>query len=571
MNGAFHITHEAAQKIGGIGAVLSGICTTNIYQEHYAKTIFYGPLFQDQPGNSDRLGQDSTILFSTLDQIDQTTYGSKLKEISDYYHIDIVYGQKEIYDDIDPNKKASVDIILLGIKNIRKDQLDIFKFRLWERFRFSCEKYEQDWDFEQYLRIAIPARAFINLFFSSEDQIDYYSHEYMGVATCLNILMDKKPGEKLLFYAHEVSTARMVTEKISGHDVSFYHLLKEDCENKVTMEERFGSFEHFSRNELIKRASLFDEILAVGDWVKSEYMYLNPDVNPNIINICYNGIPFKKAEYSEKTQSRKKIQNYCENLFNYTPDIILTHVSRLVISKGLWRDISLLEELDHYFHEKKLKGFFILLSSLIGTGRPSNDIMNMEKNFGWPVWHEKEWPDLVGYENDIFWSLHYFNAKSKSIKGVFLNQYGFDQNRLGKRFPEDTTFSDLRLASDLEIGLSIYEPFGIAQIETVPYGGIAVVSRACGCAFLLENGWKNKDLIPFHIIDFAETMKKDYQWEQLSGDQRNHIEKQIIKQEAKHVFRKLPKNEVEREKLFNLCQSESSYLEWEAITRNILI
>ncbi len=570
MKGAIHITHEAAQKIGGIGAVLSGLCTTNIYQNFYHKTFFFGPLFQDKVGITDRLGPNSKVLFSSLDGIKQSIYDQKLQDIVDLYHIDVIYGQKEIFDDIDPQKKAFVDIILLGIKNIRKDLLDTFKFRLWENFRFSCEKFEQDWDFEQYLRIAIPIRSLVNIFFQDSDTIDYYSHEYMGVATCLNILMDKTEHERIIFYAHEVSTARMVTEKLTGHDISFYHLLKNDKEYEIKLEERFGSYAHFSRNELVKLASLFDEILAVGDWVKSEYLYLNPATDNSIINICYNGIPIRKISYEQKQESRKKLQTYCENLFNFTPDVIMTHVSRLVISKGLWRDISLLEELDNIFAEKKIKGFFILLSSLIGTGRPSNDILNMEKDYGWPVWHKENWPDLVGYENDVFWSLHYFNAKSKAIKGIFLNQYGFEKSQLGNRFPDETNFSDLRIASDMELGMSIYEPFGIAQIETVPYGGIAVVSRACGCAFLLEKGWKNENIKAFHIIDFAENLKKEYPWATLTSDQRSIIEKQIIKREVKQIFKKIPKTDKEREKLFNICQRETSYLEWEDICKGIL-
>jgi starch synthase len=33
---------------------------------------------------------------------------------------------------------------------------------------------------------------------------------------------------------------------------------------------------------------------------------------------------------------------------------------------------------------------------------------------------------------------------------------------------------------------SVYEPFGIAQIETVPFGGLAVLSSSCGAAKFLE-------------------------------------------------------------------------------------
>lgn len=570
MKGAIHITHEAARKIGGIGAVLAGLCTTQVYQNYYHRTFFYGPLFDDQPHTPDRLGENAKILYSSLDNIKASLYDRNFDEICDKFNIHLVYGQKEIFDEIHPNNRVTVDIILLGIKNIRKDLLDIFKFMLWEKFHFNCQLYEQDWDFEQYLRIALPIRNIMNIFFNTSDQLDYYSHEYMGVCTCLNILNKKTAQEKVLFYAHEVSTARVITEGISGHDISFYNIIDNDLAHKICLEERFGSQKHNSRNELIKCASLFDKILAVGDWVKLEYEYVNPQVNPEIIQVCYNGIPVRRIDFEHKLASREKIKQYCERLLNFTPDIIMTHVSRLVISKSFWRDISMLEELDKYFTENHIKGFYIILASLIGPGRSGSEIQSMESEYGWPVLHKENWPDLVGYENDVYWSLNYFNAKSQSIKGVFINQYGFEKERLGNRFPDNCDFSDLRIASDLEFGMSIYEPFGIAQIETVPYGGIAVMSRACGSSFLLEKGWQDKKTIPFHIIDFANTGKAEYDWKNLTAEQRSALEKQIIKKEAKNVFKKLAKDDEERKKLFTICNANTSYLEWEAIAGKVI-
>jgi hypothetical protein len=47
------------------------------------------------------------------------------------------------------------------------------------------------------------------------------------------------------------------------------------------------------------------------------------------------------------------------------------------------------------------------------------------------------------------------------------------------------TFQDLRQGSDAEFGQSAYEPFGIAQLETLAFGGISVLSHCCGCAQLL--------------------------------------------------------------------------------------
>ena len=45
---AAHVTHEAAEKIGGIGTVLEGILTSPVYQQHVERTILVGPFAEPQ-------------------------------------------------------------------------------------------------------------------------------------------------------------------------------------------------------------------------------------------------------------------------------------------------------------------------------------------------------------------------------------------------------------------------------------------------------------------------------------------------------------------------------------------
>jgi glycogen synthase len=47
--------------------------------------------------------------------------------------------------------------------------------------------------------------------------------------------------------------------------------------------------------------------------------------------------------------------------------------------------------------------------------------------------------------------------------------------------PEDMTFRDARAGTDVELGLSIYEPFGISQLEPLCFGALCAVSNVCGC------------------------------------------------------------------------------------------
>lgn len=580
MNIGIHISHEAAKKIGGIGSVLSGLCNTSLYQEKYSRTLFYGPLFDDHSSpNPERLGKEGSVFFSSLDGIEDEF--PALSKLCQEFHIDIVYGKKKLFDEIHPEQSVEVEIILVGIKRLRIDFLNAFKFQLWEQFRFQSDIYN-DWDCEQYIRLAVPFLDILTALVQDEEEVTAFSHEYMGIPCCLKLLSKtmkesastpENERERLphlpfavttLFYAHEVSTVRALVEKLPGHDITFYNLLKLDTVNGKPLEERFGSQKNNYRNEFIKLALYFDRIIAVGDWIKQEYSYLQPRTPEDKITVVYNGVPTNSLSYEKKAASRNRLIDYCSVLFNFKPDVIFTHVTRLVISKGLWRDIRFLEEMDKYFTENNLKGFYILLSTLISTGRHPDDIKSMEREYGWPLLHLNGYPDLTDYEVDVYSAVKIFNAKARSIKGVFINQYGFSQETTGTRIPTGSTFSDLRYGSDAELGFSIYEPFGIAQIETVPFGGTAILSRQCGCSFLLDNCFQDIEQKPFFCIDFAETELKDENMLfNLSSTERTLSENRLFEKYGKEIYEILPKNDPQRLKLFDQAQKHAAKLGWE--------
>ena len=66
-----HVTHEAVQKIGGIGAVLQGVLTSRSYIDAVERTILLGPLFTTEGGAEDRLGPTGEVLYSSVDGLDK--------------------------------------------------------------------------------------------------------------------------------------------------------------------------------------------------------------------------------------------------------------------------------------------------------------------------------------------------------------------------------------------------------------------------------------------------------------------------------------------------------------------
>jgi len=566
---AAHITHEAVQKIGGIGSVINGLCTSDKYRGFFDKTLLYGPLFNYSENVTSRLGKDGEVLYSSIDNLDADEYHLKFYQITQKYNVDIVFGKRILVSDFNINKKNKVDIVLIGINRMSESPINNFKYKLWKTYGLESNKYDS-WDYEQYVRVAVSYLMILKALYPEDGSIYHFAHEYMGIPSVLAVNMEKSSHEhnKTIFYAHEVSPCRTIVEDNSGHDISFYTTMYENMNKGKSFEDEYGLQINNYRAELVKLSVNFDYTFAVSDLIKDEYKYFIPSVKDNKLKVVYNGIPLRYISADEKKKSRSIIQEYISNLFTFTPDIIMTHVTRLVISKGIWRDITLLYILDEIFRQNHLKGAYILLSTLIGTGRNPSDIAKMESEYGWPVIHKDGWPDVIGYEKDIYDYLKIFNAKSSNIKAVFLNQFGFDRRTCGLRVPEEANFADLRIGSDIEFGFSIYEPFGIAQLETVPFGGIAALSSSCGSSFLLKKTFNNGSSSNHCIIDFignAYKMKESYSIKNLDIEKRFSIEKEILKNRANILFKLLPKSEGDRIALLNKAQEKFSLLSWETI------
>ena len=571
---AIHVTHEASRKYGGIGSVLAGLIPSETFSQVFDQNLLYGPLFDRTGPVESRIENSGRVLYSGLDGYDAGGFEDKFRDIQARHGVHLIYGKRELFDPLQPDQKLEVDVVLVDVSDMLPDWAGEFKYNLWEKFGLHSENY-QIWDYEQYVRIAAPYLDIIEALYPGRPAV-HFSHEYMGLPSALSLVIARDKGlrteDKAFFYAHEVAPARAVVENSSGHEVSFDNLLRLAQGNGHRLEDDFGSQAHNYRSELVKRVDQLDGILAVGDNVRDQMLYLQPEVDPEKIHLVYNGISFKPLTWKKIQSNKKIIADYCETLFNFRPDYIFSHITRLVISKGLWRDVQLLYRLDERMAEAGKKGFYILISTLAAGGRDPAEIERMEKDYGWPIIHQEGWPDLDGAENDVFMNLSLFNARSRAIKGVFLNQFGFSNQTSGKRVPEEADLLTLRSAADVEFGLSTYEPFGIAQLETFPYGGLPILSRACGCSYLVENA---APLDCSLIIDYAEQPKNSPvnlsdpdTLKGLSIEQRTALEETLADQYAPDLFERIYPDQ--RKDHFLRMSKAAPNMSWEVIAQKVI-
>ncbi len=569
-----HATHEAVEKIGGIGAVINGLVTTRTYNEKVSRTILVGPLLNNDTFGEARLGADAKVLYSSLDGIDTGDYAKTFRAIETSHDVGVIYGRKTITD-VYGQVPAEVEILLVDVFHINHERLNLFKSELFSKFNVPSVAFEKVWEYEEYVRLAEPAFEALNAIGvggGSEQPVIYLSHEYMGMPLALKVVLDGAPNCRTAFYAHEVASIRPLVEKHPGHDVMFYNVLDKMIADDVVVEDVFPEVNANYKHPLVRAARYLDHVFAVGDYVEKELRVLDTHFRNLPIDLVYNGIPAKRIDLAAKLANKGRMATYAQNLHGHRPDWILTHVARPVLSKAIWRDLRVLHEMEPLLAARGERAAFFMLGSLGGQRRP-RDIRQMERVYGWPVHHEVGYPDLCGGEEGLMGQFEAFNRDHEYARVVFVNQFGWDRELCGQRMPEDMSFADIRQGTDVEFGMSVYEPYGISQLEPLSFGAICVPTNICGCMGFVNAVSGGKPGPNVLEADFTRLPGEVTIGEALRiGDGfRDPVETIEAKRLAIALMERLPRNDEQMQALMDGGAALADKMAWENVVDDFLM
>jgi hypothetical protein len=575
MQTVVHVTHEAIQKIGGIGAVLHGLLTSRSYLDKITRNILVGPFWPSDERGEGRLGPAGEVLYSSLDSLYRSPLAPRFREIEQAFDVGIVYGRRKFHDK-ENGITSTPEVLLIDVARYDAAKINQFKFDMWKTFGIDSSRYENIWDFEQYMRLAKPAIAALHAL-GAGSEIEpcvILSHEYMGLPTALAAIMEgERSNYRTIFYAHEVAPMRRIVEHHPGHDTMFYNVMRSAISQGHYLEDVFGDQHGFYKHSLVKAARFCDGIFAVGDFVLKEIRFMGPDFLHVDSQLAYNGVPHWKIGVAEKMASRNKLRTYCNNLLGFQPDYVFSHVTRLVPSKGMWRDLRVLEHVERILRSRNETAVLFALSTEVPVRR-GDDIRRMEQHYHWPVAHREGLPDLSNGEAVYYQGVQEFNARSRNVKVVFINQFGFETKSCGVRMPADMEFMDIRKGSDVEFGQSIYEPFGIAQVEPISFGGICVFSNVCGCAGFVEKANDGKPTPNVIVADYTDLPNKSLRPEQMMSigqPQRDEIEHTVAGVVAQDLVERLPRSPQEFEQFIERGHALASRMSWDVVARDYVL
>lgn len=566
-----HVTHEAVHHFGGIGTVLDGLLSSPAYRRAIGRSILLCPLWDVSPKRSptDRLGdQDATVWYSTLDGIDERGLGALLGPIERDWGVRFVYGTRRWPTAAEPDRFAESEVLLVELADIHANRLNAVKGTLWERTGLESARYEHDRDYEQWCRLAGPALDAVVALTREDEPVVVLSHEYMGMATALLAAGDDRRRFRTILHAHECATARPIVEGHPAHDAAFYPAMRAAMARGESVGDVFGPQDHNYRHALVERAHHLDGTLAVGDATAEEMRFLSPQMREAPVIVCPNGVPSGRIGVERKRAGRERVFGWLEAVLGWRPDYLFTHVTRPVVSKGLWRDLALCAHLERGLVQRREKAVYLLLTCG-GAPRSFQDVSKMAEAYGWPHEHREGWPDLSGPECHLWRDMRAFNAQGAgSVRALLVNQWDFTRDTLGPAAPAGVSIADLRCAADVEFGLSTYEPFGISPLEPLHAGAIGVISSESGCAGVAEAAMRDIGIDPdgapnLVIADFTRSDTHDP--DGLSRSELHAIEERVLAQAATALDERLPRTEQARARLLEVGGALAERMGWDRV------
>jgi hypothetical protein len=204
----------------------------------------------------------------------------------------------------------------------------------------------------------------------------------------------------------------------------------------------------------------------------------------------------------------------------------------------------------------------------------------MEARYNWPVAHREGWPDLSGGEAAFYTAIQEFNAKTKNVKVIFVNQFGFNRKLCGAKMPDNMDTIDIHRGTDVEFGQSIYEPFGIAPIEPLTFGGLCVFSNVSGCAGFVndaiastnastKDGTRNVIITDYTSIDGQLADISDLL--AIGRNVRDKVEIAESREVADEILMLLPKSDAEIAAMIENGRHIAQNMSWDIVVNDYLL
>ncbi|HSP77040.1 MAG TPA: hypothetical protein VLQ93_00825, partial [Myxococcaceae bacterium] len=302
--------------------------------------------------------------------------------------------------------------------------------------------------------------------------------------------------------------------------------------------------------QLLRHGHLCERVGAVGESVAQELRFLDRGYRALPLPVIPHGNQPIETSWQARRESRERVLGHLREALGLDCRLLLTHIARDAVCKALGRDVTVCEYLAELLPPEARPAVLLIVTEW-EPGAPSEEIRSLRARAA------------------------AFNARQQAVHLHLLNQADWPR---GLGF----TREDLHRATDVTLGQSMYESFGLAQLEPLSCGAICVLSGVSGARYRLRElcarpGTSEEAHPNLVVADYsaaeeepgAERSVED--WLRLGGEELERHERRCARRVARRLVEKLPWDEAGQRRLQETGRRLAERMAWEPLIREQLV
>lgn len=602
-----HLSYEATRTLGGMGVVLEHLVSAPEYRQAFPRTLLVSPTvrpcglgsYAPEESLARDLEAHGEVFYSGLRRDNPERWTRVFQPVEEKHDVSFVYGRREAPGG--PVEVLLVDLtdVLRGYR-VRLGTLPGFLARLhtllgvdlpfdcrgprpapWRglsrvwRQRFGTRLGAAPWvnrlfreavrrglvdapalDHDAMLAIALAEPVFDALERLRPKEgagTVILAQEHLSLPLAYKALLDGRAWCRTVYYAGEVRTPRVLVEYGEGgqgaSDARFYNIQRLGLEQGKTLDEVYpvGTWPSF---QILRNGHLCDRVGAVSASVADELRFLDARYALQPVTVVPHGHRPIETGWDAKEAARAKVLAHARAQWGRDFRLLLTHIARDEVCKGLWRDVDVCEHLATLLPPERKPALLVLVTEW-SEAAPSDNLRALKAR------------------------VDAFNAKDAGLHIALVNQPTWPAGL-------DFTRDDLHRATDVSLGQSLYESHGLAQLEALGCGAVCVISGVSGARRALKAVCERQGLseaahpnlvVSDPVADArAEGLAHSVEtWKALSASELRGAELRTAARVAEEVVRRLPRDAHEGRLLLATGWALSERLRWEPLIREQLL
>ncbi|WP_147446779.1 hypothetical protein [Corallococcus sp. CA047B] len=602
-----HLSYEATRTLGGMGVVLEHLLAAPEYRAAFPRTLLVSPTvrpcglgsYAPEESLAHDLEAHGEVLYSGLRRRNPEAWARVFQPVEARHDVSFIYGRRDAPGG--PVEVLLVDLtdVLRGYR-VRLGTLPLFLQRLhtllgvdlpfdcrggrpapWRalsrvwRGLYGTRLGAAPWlnrlfrravhhglldapplDHDAMLAITLAEPVFDAVArLRSQDGAGavVLAQEHLSLPLAYKALLDGHDWCHTVYYAGEVRTPRVLVEYgeagQGASDARFYNVQRLGLEQGRTLDQVYpvGTWPNF---QILRNGHLCERVGAVSASVADELRFLDPRYSLQPVTVVPHGHRLIETEGDAKEAASVRVLRHARKQWGQDFRLLLTHISRDEVCKGLWRDVDVCEHLAELLPPER---------------RPALLVMVTE-------WNEADPSDNLRH---VKARVEAFNARGTGVHIALVNQPTWPAGL-------DFTRDDLHRATDVSLGQSLYESHGLAQLEALGCGAICVISGASGARRTLREQCEalglSESAHPNLVVSDPVTDAREAGlartvegWKALPATVLREQESRTARRVAEEVVRRLPRDAHEGRLLLETGRALAERMRWEPLIREQLL